>query len=107
MGIPKLECVVGELAVLAQRANHGMNAQERHGLLLGPLTLDERSEGAKVKSRVTKGGLAGLLNGPGRMAAREAQKANEDSRTLDAPSLDHRLGPRGALGAQSKGYPVQ
>jgi hypothetical protein len=52
MGIPKLECVVDELAVLCQRADHGMITQERQRLLSRSLTLDERSDGPEMEGRV-------------------------------------------------------
>ena len=64
MGIPKLECVVDELAVLTQGTNHGMIAQEWQHFLLGCLALDERSDGPEVKGPVTEGDLAGLLDRP-------------------------------------------
>ena len=37
MSIPKLECVVDELAVLGQRTDHGMIAQEWQHLLFRSL----------------------------------------------------------------------
>ena len=107
MGIPKLECVVDELAVLTQWPDHWMITQEWQCFLRGPLTLDERSDGSEVKRRVTAGDLAGLLNRRGGMAAGKAQEANEHSRPLDTAGLDHRLGPGGALRAQSNAYLVQ
>ena len=64
MGIPKLECVVDELAVLAQRTDHGMIAQKWQHFLLWSLTLDERSDGPEMKGRVSQGNFAGLLNRP-------------------------------------------
>ena len=41
MGIPKLECVVNELAVLLERTNHGMITQKWQHFLFRSLTLDD------------------------------------------------------------------
>ena len=101
MGIPKLECVMDELAVLTQRTDHGMLAQKWQHLLLRRLTLDERSDGPEVKGSVREGDLAGLLDRRGGMAAGKAQEALEHSHSLDAAGLDHGLGPGGALRAQA------
>ena len=75
MGIPKLECVVDELAVLFQRADHGMIAQKWQHFLFRSLTLDERSDGPEMKGRVTKSDLASLLDRPDGMAAGKAQES--------------------------------
>jgi hypothetical protein len=75
MGIPKLERIVDKLAVLRERADHGMIAQKWQYFLLRSLTFDERPDRSEMKGRVRKGDLAGLLNRPGGMTAGEAQEA--------------------------------
>jgi hypothetical protein len=50
---------------------------------------------------VTKGELAGPLNSRDEIAAGQAEEAKEHSGALDAASLNYRLGPGGALEAES------
>src|ERR1022692_3222936 len=69
-------------------------------VLLGCLTLQERSDGPEVILAVTECDLAGLLDCRGWMATGKAQKAQKHSHALDAAGLDHRLGPTGALRSQ-------
>ena len=101
VGVPELECVVDELAVLAHGTDHGMIAHKWQQLLLGRLTLDERSDGPEVKGAVAEGKFAGLFNCRSAVAARKAQETLEHSDALDAAGFDHGLGPSGAMRAQS------
>jgi hypothetical protein len=91
MGIPKLKCVVDELAVLLEWTNYGMSAQKGHYFLFRSLSFDKRPDGPEMKGRVTKGDLAGLLNRPRGMAVGEVQEAKQHPRCLDATGLDHGL----------------
>ena len=92
VGVPELECVVDELAVLTHGADHGMIAHKRQQFLLWRLTLDERSDGPEVKGPVAQREFAGLFNCRSAVAARKAQETLKHSDARDSAGLGYRLG---------------
>ena len=99
VGVPELECVMDELAVLAHGADHGMIVHKEQYFLVWRLTLDERSDGPEVKGPITKREFASLFNRRSVVTARKTQEALEHPDAFDAASLDHGLCPGGAVRA--------
>ncbi len=92
-----MECVVDEPAVVGQRTDHRVLAHEGHHLLLRGVPVDQGADRPQAVRAVARRDPARPLDRGGGVPLGQAQQADQDPDRLDAPRLDHRLGPAGAL----------